>query len=44
MTQDDNQPTAPDACPERVEGRTFSLNSQEFYEAVAEPRERRREA
>ena len=33
MTEDDNEPTAPNQ-------RSFSLNSQEFYEAVTEPRER----
>ncbi|GAA4711495.1 hypothetical protein H9L13_02510 [Sphingomonas lutea] len=31
--EDDQQPTAPNM-------RTFSLNSQAFYEAVREPRER----
>ena len=39
MTEE--EPTAPNPCPEPVEGmRTFSLNSREFYEAVCGRRER----
>lgn len=45
MTDDPEKPAeteapAPPVRPERVEGRTFTLNSREFYEAVCEPRDR----